>query len=81
MILSVFTRHSSNCKFKRDRLCRRCSCPKWVGGQVNKEYFRASASTRIWEEAEEYRDKLEEALSKGLPPFGPGPSTTQPPLR
>ncbi len=73
MVLSVFTRHSSNCKFKRDRLCRRCSCPKWVGGQVNKEYFRTSASTRIWEEAEQHREKLEEALAKGLPLSGVSP--------
>ena len=75
MVFSVFTRHSSGCKFKRDRLCRRCSCPKWVGGQVNKEYFRQSASTRIWDEAEQLRDKLEEALLKGLPPFGPQPKS------
>ncbi|MDE3186563.1 MAG: tyrosine-type recombinase/integrase [Acidobacteriota bacterium] len=75
MVFSVFTRHSSGCKFKRDRLCRRCSCPKWVGGQVNKEYFRQSASTRIWDEAEQLRDKLEEALLRGLPPFGSQPKS------
>jgi integrase/recombinase XerD len=75
MILSVFTRHSSNCKFKRDRLCHRCSCPKWIGGQVNKEYFRQSAATRIWDEAEQLRVKLEDALAKGLPPFGPEQET------
>lgn len=63
MVLSVYTRHSINCKFKRDRLNRRCSCPKWVGGQIDKEYFRTSASTRIWEEAEAYREKLEDALA------------------
>lgn len=74
MVLSVFARHSSNCKFKRDRLYRRCNCPKWVGGQVNKEYFRQSASTRVWEEAERCCQKLEEALEKGLPPFGPTPA-------
>ena len=70
MLLSVFTRHSTTCRFSRDRACRRCNCPKWVGGQVNGYYFRQSARTRQWAEAEEVRLKLEEALVKGLPPFG-----------
>ncbi len=70
MLLSVFTRHSTACRFLRDRACRRCNCPKWVGGQVNGYYFRQSAKTRQWAEAEEVRVKLEEALIKGLPPFG-----------
>ena len=70
MLLSVFTRHATSCRFSRDRACRRCNCPKWVGGQVNGYYFRQSAKTRQWAEAEEVRLKLEEALIKGLPPFG-----------
>jgi len=70
MLLSVFTRYSTSCRFSRDRACRRCNCPKWVGGQVNGYYFRQSAKTRQWAEAEEVRLKLEEALAKGQPPFG-----------
>ena len=70
MLLSVFTHHSADCKFAHDRSCRRCNCPKWVGGQVNGYYFRQSAKTRQWAAAEEFRITLEEALVKGLPPFG-----------
>ena len=70
MLLSVFTRHSAECKFARDRNCRRCNCPKWVGGQVNGYYFRQSAKTRQWAEAEEVRLQLEEALIQGTSPFG-----------
>jgi len=73
-LLSVFTRHSSECKYNGDRTYRRCNCPKWIGGQVNKEYFRKSACTRQWGEAEELRLKLEDAVVKGLPPFGPAPT-------
>ena len=73
MLLSVFTRHSSDCRYAGDRTFRRCNCPKWIGGQVNREYFRKSAGTRQWNEAEEHRLKLEDALTKGLPPFGPEP--------
>jgi len=88
MLLSVFTRHSTGCKFSRDRACRRCNCPKWVGGQVNGYYFRQSAKTRQWAMAEEMRLRLEDALVKGLPPFGsamatgsalPIPTPTDPP--
>jgi len=89
MLLSVFTRHSADCKFSKDRACRRCNCAKWVGGQINGYYFRQSAKTRQWGEAEAVRLQLEEALAKGLPPFGPAvvageeptvPETTPPPV-
>jgi len=43
------------------------NCPKWVEGRFNHERFRKSASTRVWGEAEQFREKLEEALSRGLP--------------
>ena len=80
MLLSVFSRHSSDCKYAADRTFRRCNCPKWIGGQVNLEYFRKSAGTRQWNEAEEYRLKLEDALVKGLPPFGPEPESVLTPV-
>jgi integrase len=78
MLLSVFTRHSTGCKFSRDRGCRRCNCPKWVGGQVNGHYFRQSAKTRQWAEAESVRLQLEEALAKGIPPFGSAVASVEP---
>ncbi len=78
MLLSVFIRHSAGCRFSKDRACRRCSCPKWVGGQVNGYYFRQSAKTRQWAEAEAVRLTLEEALAKDLPPFGPAIGAAQP---
>jgi integrase/recombinase XerD len=77
MLLSVFTRHSAGCKFSRDRACRRCNCPKWVGGQINGYYFRQSAKTRQWADAEAVRQQLEEALAKGLPPFGSAMATAE----
>jgi hypothetical protein len=63
----VFTRHTSDCKYKRDRLYRRRNCPKWVEGRFNSERIRKSASTRLWDEAERFREKLEDALTKGVP--------------
>lgn len=66
----VFTRHSSDCKFKRDRFYRRCNCPKWVEGRFNFERIRKSASTRNWEEAEQFCEKLEADLLKAPLPDG-----------
>jgi integrase/recombinase XerD len=63
----VFTRHASDCKYKRDRLYHRCNCPKWVEGRFNSERVRKSASTRLWDEAEQFRQKLEETLTCGRP--------------
>ena len=63
----VFARHTPDCKFKRDRLYRRCNCPKWVEGRFNRERIRKSAATRLWDEAEQFRLKLEQALTQGLP--------------
>jgi integrase len=63
----VFTRHTSDCKYKRDRLHRRCNCPKWVEARFNHERVRRSAATRLWEEADKFRERFEEALTKGLP--------------
>lgn len=63
----VFTRHTSDCKYKRDRLHRRCNCPKWVEARFNHERVRRSAATRLWEEADRFRAKFEHALTTGLP--------------
>ena len=43
--------------------------------EMNGYYFRQSAKARQWAEAEACRLKLEEALAKGLPPFGPANSS------
>src|SRR6202034_4396937 len=54
-------------KYKRDRLYRRCDCPKWVEGRFKSERVRKSASTRLWDEVERFQEKLEEAPTKELP--------------
>ena len=71
MLLSVFTRHSTGCKFSEDRACRRCNCPKWVGGQINGYYFRQSAKTRQFAEAETVRLQRRRKLRPRLRHWGP----------
>lgn len=65
----VFTRHTSDCKYKHDRQYRRCNCPKWVEARVNGERIRKSVSSRIWDEAELFRQRLEDSVAQGRPPI------------
>ena len=62
-MLSVYTRHSADCKHYGDKLWRRCNCPKWIWGSHNGEFYRLSAKTRFWDEAEQYRHRLENPAS------------------
>ncbi len=63
-MLSVYTRHSSDCPRAGDGNWKRCRCPKWIWGSLpNGDFVRRSAKTRTWEQAEELRRELEaEAL-------------------
>jgi integrase len=76
-MLSVYTRHHPDCKNAGDRTWRRCSCPKWIWGSLSGRFLRQSARTPRWEEAEAYRQKLEEAAARGLPSLPP-PAPSRP---
>lgn len=59
-MLSVYTRHSSDCPRVNDGTWKRCRCPKWIWGTLpNGDFLRRSAKTRSWERAEEVRRELE----------------------
>lgn len=59
-MLSIYTRHSSDCPRASDKNWKRCRCPKWIWGALpNGDFVRRSAKTRTWEQAEEFRRELE----------------------
>jgi len=61
---SVYTCHSADCKHYGDKLWRRCNCPKWiVGSSHDGEFYPLSAKTLLWDEAEQYRHRLEDPAS------------------
>ena len=79
-MLSVYTRHSEDCKHVNDKLWRRCNCPKWIWGSHNGEFVRTSARTRLWDDAERLRHRMEfpETVPPEpeiLPPTVPLPAT------
>jgi integrase/recombinase XerD len=78
-MLSVYTRHAEDCKHYRDKLWRRCNCPKWIWGSHNGEFVRMSAKTRFWDDAERLRHQMEfpetvKPEPEILPPTTPLPS-------
>jgi integrase/recombinase XerD len=79
-MLSVYTRHAEDCKHYRDKLWRRCNCPKWIWGSHNGEFVRMSARTRLWDDAERLRHQMEFPETTPpepeiLPPSAPLPPT------
>lgn len=58
-MLSVYTRHAEDCKHYPDKLWRRCNCPKWIWGSYNGEFVQMSARTRLWDDAERVRHRME----------------------
>lgn len=56
--VTVFVRHSRNCKYFGDETCRKCRCRKHLRWTHGGKQYRQAAKTRSWEQAEESRDKL-----------------------
>ena len=78
-MLSVYTRHSQDCKHVNDKLWHRCHCPKWIWGSHQGEFVRTSARTRLWDEAERLRHRMESPDTappepESLPPTAPLPA-------
>jgi integrase len=56
MIITVFTRHSSNCAHLNDRDYKRCNCRKWLYVEGSRKPI--SAKTRSWAEAQRKAEEL-----------------------
>jgi integrase/recombinase XerD len=65
-VITVFVRHSSDCKYSGDEFCKRCNCRKHLRWTHNGKQYRKKAGTRSWAHAEEVKRKLE-AQYEGKP--------------
>ena len=66
-LITIFVRHSADCKYTGDEFCKRCRCRKhlrWTQGGVQ---YRRKAGTRSWEEAEEQKRRLEDEIMGRAP--------------
>lgn len=64
-IITIFVRHSADCKYHGDEFCRRCNCRKHMRWTAKGEQYRQSAKTRSWAEAERQKQFLMDQMSVG----------------
>jgi integrase/recombinase XerD len=66
-LITIFVRHSADCKYAGDEFCKRCNCRKHLRWTRNGKQYRRKAGTRSWQEAEEQKRRLEDQLAGRAP--------------
>jgi integrase/recombinase XerD len=61
--ITIFVRHSADCKFSGDESHKTCRCPKHFRYSLDGKQIRQSAHTRFWRTAEERRRQLEDSFA------------------
>lgn len=64
--ITIFVRHSTDCKYAGDETCRVCRCPKHFRYTVDGKQVRQSARTRFWKTAEDRRHQLETSFAANV---------------
>jgi len=62
-LITIFVRHSADCKYAGDEFCKRCNCRKHLRWTQNGKQYRQKAGTRSWTGAEEVKRRLEDQLA------------------
>jgi integrase/recombinase XerD len=70
-VITIFVRHSADCRYAGDEFEKRCKCPKHLRWTHERKQHRASAKTRIWAEAEKRKREIEDQLSGRAPEVKP----------
>lgn len=66
-LITIYVRHSADCKYAGDEFCKRCNCRKHLRWTQNGKQHRRKAGTRSWTEAEEVKRRLEDHLAGRAP--------------
>ena len=70
-VITIFVRHSEECKYKGDEFSRRCDCRKHFRWTQNGVQHRRKAGTRSWGDAEEIKRQLQDQLAGRTPEARP----------
>src|ERR1039458_7278963 len=62
-LITIFVRHSENCKYKGNEFARRCRCRKHLRWCQNGRQYRRATGKRSWADAEQAKRDLEDQLS------------------
>ncbi len=66
-IVTIFVRHSADCKYRGDEFEKRCRCPKHLRWTHERKQHRTSAHARSWAEAEKRKREIEDQLAGRVP--------------
>jgi hypothetical protein len=70
-IITIFVRHSANCKYRGDEFEKRCHCPKHLRWTHERKQHRVSAHTLSWAVAEDKKREIEDQLAGRTPVVKP----------
>ena len=77
IVVTIFVRHSADCKYRDDENWKRCNCRKHFRWTQNGVQHRRKAGTRSWDQAEQGKRRFEDQLA-GRMPTVPAQETGQP---
>lgn len=66
-VITIYVRHSEDCKYQGDEFERRCRCRKHLRWTQNGTRYRRKSGTRSWAEAEQIKRDLEDQLAGRAP--------------
>ena len=66
-LITIFVRHSADCKYAGDEFEKRCRCRKHLRWSQDGTQYRRKANTRSWGEAETAKRSLEDQLAGRTP--------------
>lgn len=67
-VITIFVRHSADCKYRGYEFAKRCQCRKHFRWTANGKQYRQKAGTRSWADAEEVKRRLEDQLAGRIAP-------------
>src|SRR6202030_2305676 len=61
-VITIFVRHSADCKYAGDEFCKRCNCRKHLRWSQGGKQHRKKAGSSSWAGAEQAKRDLEDQL-------------------
>jgi hypothetical protein len=62
-LITIFVRHSQDCKYVGDEFCKRCRCNKHLRWSMHGKQYRKKTGSRSWAGAEDAKRALEAQLT------------------
>ncbi len=66
-LITIFVRHSADCKYEGDEFCKRCKCKKHLRWSKGGKQYRRKTGQRSWAGAEEVKRDTEAQLTGRAP--------------